>query len=87
MNYGVASLQFGNVYRLFETLLGKSHPPFASTPSVRCHEAKQKLCPICGQIMTPRSPALESANIPIYRDGDCRPDDAHDIWDRVRRKN
>jgi hypothetical protein len=21
----------------------------------------------------------------VYRDGDCRPDDAHDIWDRIRR--
>jgi hypothetical protein len=27
---------------------------------------------------------IERATKAVYRDGDCRPDDTHDIWDRIR---
>jgi hypothetical protein len=27
---------------------------------------------------------MEKTTYAVYRDGDCRPDDTHDIWDRIR---
>jgi ribosomal protein S27E len=64
------------------------------TAPTESRKTRQVSCPTCGQaiavpkveILPPLPTDLPAGptNIPIYRDGDCRPDDWDPRWDRFQ---